>query len=301
MQVDWNWFFAAYAQSGAALIGIISAFIISKLLSESDKYEKISYNLNNLKIKRNYYLDKISVYKFDWLDRQNIKYGPTLGKAIKKGEFENLSDSEKRKKLFEIDPSLFQTESCLDYLKERIIQSTPKDAPIDPNSSVDISKLNLPPEGLWDKVSQEKEKIIEIKIDCEFLIKEFEEVKRNLSKAKINLNPIKITIWLLSFGFVITVIYPLHFMPLAENTSPNISFSLKSIFENLLSIRGTLLVLMFIIIESIFIYFLLLLKGLERKYTASVNTIENSWLDIRKYSQHFECTVEEERNKKNNV
>ena len=50
--VDWNWFFAAFAQCGAALIGIISAFIISKLLAEDNKYDSIKIKLENLKIAR---------------------------------------------------------------------------------------------------------------------------------------------------------------------------------------------------------------------------------------------------------
>ncbi len=269
MQIDWNWFFSAYAQSGAALIGIISAFIISKLLGESDKYEQLSNKLNELKNKRNYYLDKISVCRFDWHDRKNIEYGYSLGKAIKNGEFENLSDNKKLEKLFAIDPSLFQTENCLKYLKERIIQSTHNYATISQGYQIEIPKLNLPPKDLWDKIAEEKDKIINIKIDCEFLIKEFQELKRKLLNTKTNLKPIKITIWLLSFGFIAIVIYPLHFIPLEVNTLPNISFSTKHIIKNLLSIRGILLLLMFVIIESIFFYFLLLLKILEKKYKDS--------------------------------
>ncbi|RWX47315.1 hypothetical protein H206_03730, partial [Candidatus Electrothrix aarhusensis] len=46
--VDWNWFFAAFAQCGAALIGIIAAFIISKLLAEDNKYDSIKIKLESV-------------------------------------------------------------------------------------------------------------------------------------------------------------------------------------------------------------------------------------------------------------
>ena len=39
--MDWNWFFAAFAQCAAALIAIIGAFVISKLLGENEKEEVI--------------------------------------------------------------------------------------------------------------------------------------------------------------------------------------------------------------------------------------------------------------------
>jgi len=48
MIVDWNWFFAAFAQSAAALIAIIGAFIISKLLGENEKEEKQSNEIDEL-------------------------------------------------------------------------------------------------------------------------------------------------------------------------------------------------------------------------------------------------------------
>ena len=48
MIVDWNWFFAAFAQSAAALIAIIGAFIISKLLGENEKEEMQSNKIDEL-------------------------------------------------------------------------------------------------------------------------------------------------------------------------------------------------------------------------------------------------------------
>ncbi|WP_262887779.1 hypothetical protein [Flavobacterium bernardetii] len=37
MSIDWNWFFSSFCQSAAALIGIIGAFIISRLLGLGEK------------------------------------------------------------------------------------------------------------------------------------------------------------------------------------------------------------------------------------------------------------------------
>lgn len=298
MQIDWNWFFSAFAQCGAALIGIISAFIISKLLGENDKYEQLSNTLENLKIKREYFLDKISVYRFNWHDHQNIRYGYSLGKAIENGEFENLTDNEMLEKLFILDPSLFRTNNCLKYLEERIIESSPSYAPIGPNLSIKMPNIgSIPPPGIWDKVAEERDKIINIKIDCESLIKEIKSTLNSLLKTKLNLKPIKFTILFLSFGFIVTVIYPLHFMPLAANSIPEIGFSIQAFLSNLMSIRGVLLLCMFLTIESIFIYFLILIKNLETKYIESIKSIDESWLNIREYSEHFDCFVFEERNK----
>jgi len=138
MTLDWNWFFSAFAQCGAALIGIIAAFIISKLLGENDKYETIVNNLESLKNKRSYLIDKISVCRFDWYDRLNIEYGYDIHKAIEKGEFDELTDNQKLEKLFQINHGLFPTDNCLKYLNKEIIELQPQSRNINDNLSVSI-------------------------------------------------------------------------------------------------------------------------------------------------------------------
>ena len=42
MNYDWNWFFSSYYQCAATLIGIIEAFVMSKLLGLSVKVNLIT-------------------------------------------------------------------------------------------------------------------------------------------------------------------------------------------------------------------------------------------------------------------
>ena len=48
MIIDWNWFFSAFAQSGAAIIGIIGAFVISKIIDESSIKLNVEEKYKNL-------------------------------------------------------------------------------------------------------------------------------------------------------------------------------------------------------------------------------------------------------------
>ncbi|MBN1499380.1 MAG: hypothetical protein JW982_04465 [Spirochaetes bacterium] len=43
--MDWNVFFSTYAQASAAIIGIIAAFTIAKLITENGEYETLKMNL----------------------------------------------------------------------------------------------------------------------------------------------------------------------------------------------------------------------------------------------------------------
>lgn len=283
---DWNWFFAAYAQCGAALIGIISAFIISKLLGENDKYETITEKLESSVIKKNDLLKRISNRYFDWHDRLSIKHEYDLGEAIENGEFSGLSNEKKLEKLYEIIPALYKVESCIDYLDSRINEASQKTSGSYLGSS--LRSLDITPVGLWDKIIKEREVISQLKIESETLIEEFHSILHTLEATRNNLNPIKNTIYILSLGLLMTVIYPLHFMPLEVNQLPIIGFSLKIIKTNLYSIKGLLLVVLTVTIESIFVYFFLLLVSLNSKYKQSIESIDEQWLNLNYYSEYFE-------------
>ena len=43
--MDWNWFFSSVAQSAAAIVGILAAFIITKILNSQTEY---NHNLNEI-------------------------------------------------------------------------------------------------------------------------------------------------------------------------------------------------------------------------------------------------------------
>ena len=196
MTIDWNWFFAAFAQSGAALIAIIGAFIISKLLGESEKEEQ---NLNDLEELIIHYKDlkkRISYRYFDWYDKRNIEYSSDIGKAIKNGDFDGLNDDEKISKLSEVKPNLFGTDSCIAALNERIEKLTPTKTELGNGLSMVNSpiELNIPPKGLWSDITDEKEIINSLQIESEKLIDQFTRTKNKIDATSKNLFPIKVTI-----------------------------------------------------------------------------------------------------------
>ena len=288
MTFDWNWFFAAYAQCGAALIGIIAAFIISKLLGESDKYEALNQLLESLITKKDDLKKKVSNRHFDWHDRLSIAYSYELKEAIEKGDFRDLTEKQRLEKLFSIDPSLFRVDSCIDYLDKLIQENTPQY--IDAGLGMKFKQLSvpkIPPNGLWDKISDEREKINLLKLECENIINKLGKARKQLATTKSNLKPIKKTIYILSIGFFFSVIYPLHFLPLGINKLPSIGFSRDILFLNLFSIRGLLLFLLTLTIESIFVYFLTMTFGLERKYSNTISSVAEKWLDVGYFSKYY--------------
>lgn len=290
MTIDWNWFFAAFAQSGAALIAIIGAFIISKLLGESEKEEETANKIDELIIHYNDLKKRISNRYFTWYDKKNIEYSSELSDAIKNKDFENLNNNEKLEKLFEILPNLFRTKVCLDVLNERIKKLAPKTTEIGNGLSMvnQMLDINIPPQNMWKNLDEEKEIITSLQIESETLIEQFIKIKRNLNAVSKNLIPIKTTINILIVGVILTVIYPLHFMPLKVNEIPNIEFSLSIFFQLLFSLKGLLLFFLTIVIEGIFGYFLILTIITEKKYNNLNIKLNDEYFEIKSYSEYFQ-------------
>jgi hypothetical protein len=290
MTIDWNWFFGAFAQCAAALIAIIGAFIISKLLGESEKEEIQNSRIDDLIIHYNDLKKRISVRYFDWYDKRNIEYSSDLKKSIKNGDFSVMDDDEMLQKLFEIEPDLFGTPSCLGTLNDLILKlRTEEETSFENGLSSVISQmsLNIVPEGLWDKLGKEKDLINQLGIESAKLIEQFVKAKNDIWITKNNLTPIKITIYILCVGLILTVIYPLHFMPIAENQSPTIVFDFELICFHVFSLKGFLLLSLTIVIEGIFGYFLWLLKSVEKKYNGVLAKLEDKYYAINEYSEYF--------------
>ena len=292
MNIDWNWFFSAFSQCSAALIGIIAAFTISKLLSEGEKVDDYSNSISEMQFYRMDLLRKIESRKFDWYDRMNIEYSSDLRESIKNGEFDYLSEEDALSRLFEIETNLFGVENCYSYLSKKIkeIKSNMNQS-ISGALGIDFSALELPeipPPNLWNNLSKELDLINNLKLEAIKLIDRFKSNKAELVSRIKNIKPIKTIIYVLIFGMLTTVIYPLHFMPLGSKESPNISFSYDTFVNILLSTKGALLSLLGLTIIGLFAYFLSIIKRIETQYIQLNESIGTEHLTLSEYSTYFQ-------------
>ncbi len=291
MNIDWNWFFSSFCQSAAALIGIIGAFIISRLLGLSEKINSTSSQLYNLIIESNKILANISNRNFEWYNRTIIKYDNQLKEAIQKGEFDNLSQEEILKKIYEADSRLFKNDvivmESFNLLKNKYgVKTTKLEGGLSLNTAPMIA--DIPTAGLLDKLHKEKEIINQLEIESQTLIQYFEQNLHDLNSFEGTVKPLKIIIILLMISFPLTVIYPLHFMPVVSNQDLSLTFNPLLIIQSILSLKFLLLFIFFITIEGIFLYFLILINQLNTKLNTAKNENSDELRDIKNYSEYFD-------------
>lgn len=295
MTIDWNWFFSSFAQSAAALIGIIGAFIISRLLGLSEKISSSISHFDNLVIEANKIIASISKRRFYWHTKTNVKYDSDLKDAIKKGEFDNLSQEEILAKIYAADQRLYKVDAAvMEAFNEVFKQNKPRPVETKFGSGLSIMHnppigvLDLVPPGIWDKLNNEREAINELEIEARTVIQHFYQNLQDLNSFDETIKPLRIIIIMLMVAFPLTVVYPLHFMPIATNEMPTISFNPITIIKLFFSIKSMLLIAFFGSIEGIFFYFLILTNQLSSRLWLARQNNSTDLRNIKTYSKYFD-------------
>jgi hypothetical protein len=109
--MDWNWFFSSLAQCGAALIGIMAAFIISKLLNESEKADSYQNQREKLKAQYTELLNRITLLDICEYNDRIIYTSYGLFDSIANGEFDDKTPEERLARLYLKFPHLYKHES----------------------------------------------------------------------------------------------------------------------------------------------------------------------------------------------
>ena len=293
MNIDWNWFFSSFSQSAAALLGIIGAFIISRLIGIDEKTNILSSDFEDLKISYNKIKNSISVRRYSWVNGVFLKYDDALIKQIQNREFEGLSENEILKKLYEQDRRLYKDDqSIINAFKKLYEKHKPEEEPVRKPGEIFVVKnpmqiLNLPPNGIWDKVSTERDLINNHLIDAGELIGKFNKHLNNLTNFTSSLDTIRIIVWILIISFPFTVIYPLHFLPLEIGKAPTLTYSFILIIKSILTLKGILLIIFLFAVEGIFIYFIFLIRQIKSRLTNITGEHTEEYRDVNSYCDYY--------------
>lgn len=291
MSIDWNWFFSSFSQSAAALIGIIGAFIISRLLGLSEKINSTISQFDNLVIEFNKISGSISNRHFYWYNNNRIRYGDTITKALRNGDFNNLTNEEILKKIYELDKLLFKDDDAvLKGFKELWQSNMPKHSSPLTRGNVPVINMrafDIMPANLWNNLNKEKDTINQLEVESRTLIQRFQQNQQELQSFNETTKPLKNIIIALMISFPLTVLYPLHFMPVAINQYPTITFGIIQIIQSVLTLKSILLFIFFASIEGIFYYFLTLTAQLNFRLAGAMKNNAEKYRDIKSYSKYF--------------
>jgi hypothetical protein len=286
MNQDWNWFFSSFCQSAAALIGIIAAFVISRLLGLDEKISLLTSDFLDLISRFNVLKDQLTMQNFAWLNSMMFKYEvENLSRAIKDGNFKGLNDEDALGLLYKLEANIYKDDAenliSLRQLENSLYERQKLEA---------LGYKNLQgamPHETSSTMSTEFDKINLLKIEVKSTVYKFEQNQRAFKSYLSSLKSIRKIIVVLCIAFLLTVIYPLHFMPVDASKGVNITYNVGVIFGMIFTLRAVLLFIFFAIIEGVFLYFFWLVYKIINDVNTAVKEHLPEYHKISGYCGYF--------------
>lgn len=290
--MDWNWFFSAVAQSTAAVVGILAAFIISKIINSQIEFTKSNEAIRDL-------INSSRKLSNQFNNFNIIRYNETFynnAYTILHSSLVNHNIDDARIIYFSLDLSDFEDFDTILKRLKKILKAKKSDSTVIENLSYDDifdRRFN----GFYDLlgIDREKNKELEDKYSNLEIIKKNEfrenvdtlilEIKDQIFKnneflVQLNRYPqrsllINVTLFISLFLFFIGVIYPLSFLP--PDIDIELSYSLSNFLNYLFSLSGVILLIVSLFFTTIILIFWRINRSL--KYEVSVVN------DLKKYSK----------------
>lgn len=285
---DWNWYFAALAQSAAAIVGIFGAFIITKILSNQAAFsEKLnrSKETNTACLKL---VERASDLPFNWYSTR-----------IAEDQIEDMQyllDNDDS-----LTPEILYTQLAFSKCQDRneAIDAI-RNAVDDRLERLEKERTELKPNGLLGNLEFNPPNLVnphlvnEVQRVGDSIESVFRESKHQIRVVKdfldtIRGNPesstqITGTLILVTILFFAGVIYPLSFLPVPANSY--LSLSLEAFWPLITSLKGVLLSVVSVVFTGILLMFFRL--NLKLKYSAETVTDLEGFTELSAYSKYFE-------------
>jgi|ERR1041384_2224799 hypothetical protein len=272
--MDWNWFFSSLAQSVAALVGVFSAFVITKIVNNQSEFSKKvarTQELLDISLKHK---DAASLCYFAWVNEHRMKDAmENLTELLNKGEPIQTAEqyysrvafpqyvprAEVIKQIQQLLPKESAAPSADDEEWPDEYSSKAHDESQIPAFRMPIIRLD--PEirrlqierdrRLEDNVERESERIenlrLEVRHHMRLVNQQITAIQGNPESSDL----INFSIGAALLLFVVGVIYPLSFLPYTVDSQ--ITFG--AFFTILLSLKGFMLAIVALVFVALMVRF----------------------------------------------
>ncbi|MCG6146590.1 hypothetical protein [Leptospira bandrabouensis] len=270
---DYSWIFSTISQSSAAIIGIVGAFLLSKLLSREILYDELI-------LKNKEYLHKTQILKnrfqnrhFEWLNtqkRENVFDDKEFDDYVTNTKTYNLKDI-----LNKFNFSSYENLNELDQIISTKFKSkSQKNKNLPMSSNFALIQIEN-----YKEINEEEEKIKQTFLDLEDHIG---NLKIHIDNIK-NFNRQRETFRNLLFSLLILtligVIYPITFMPLRPGEIPILCFSFDCIIvgiSNFLKLPSSFLLISISLLFNLFFGYFLYLNSILKISEEDINNLEEN-------------------------
>ncbi|MCG9752833.1 hypothetical protein L1D54_20555 [Vibrio brasiliensis] len=291
--MDWNIFFSTISQTSGAIVGIFSAFLITKIVSNQSAYgHKLNLTSDSLSESKKL-SNESTIRSFQWYGKRRQEDAlrklradfDDTGKLKSPEEYyEELyfSPFESKAKTLETIQNEIDTINEEEQAeRERVIEQRHALGAVLPRA---MKMPHIPNLDLIHKLNEERELIDNLYVRIQYRSDINRNLLSDLNSGAESSTLISISIFAVVLLFFAGVIYPLSFLPLKPGVE--ITLTLSAFWDILFSLKGLLLALISSIFGSLMVAFYFVNRKLS--YSEEIKAELEKFSTAKSYSVYFE-------------
>ncbi len=278
------------------MIGVLLAFLVSRIISESSDYDRLEYDGQALIDESVDLKARIQSMDFDWHDTRIYEEHDFDEVRADLISLDNASDEAKIDFLKRELPRIYYPGKFIRRLNIKInaIIKASQQSAIEPSTKIGLNSFQIsaslfkPPNPmLWQRLREFEDGFEDITFRVQSVIRRHKSLRKALQRNIVDMNALSRSLLLLAPMVLITVIYPLHFLPVPTGNGPSVTTDYAVIRDLVLSIKGVFL----IILSSLSIGLLVFLSFFCRRhasvYRTRIRAINECYVQASWYSDRI--------------
>jgi hypothetical protein len=302
---DWNWFFSSVAQSVAALVGTLLAFVIASILNNQAAFGRRRDRMSELAARSERLKEAAEARFFHWYNRRRLENALESLEATLEKEKERKKPEEYFAQLHvsayqprqEVVAAIGEMLKAFDARKHREaierqrrasttaygLGSLMPDLSMLSSSALQASRLQTA--SGREELENEGEMINQLRIDVNDHVRTVSMLHREAVRHPESAGLVRVTLIAAGLLFAFGVIYPLSFLPVAVPWDGTLSIS--AFFTILFSLRGVVLLLAAVTFGAL-VGILWYINASLRHTTTELATLA-TWLRHSSYSSYLDA------------
>ena len=282
------------------MIGVLLAFLVSRIISESSDYDRLEYDGQALIDESADLKTRIQSMNFDWHDEriyEEYDFDEVRADLI---SLDNTSDEVKIDFLKREVPRIYYPEKFVRSLNIKINaairasqQSARQSSTAIGISAFQISarRMPMPPNTmLLQRLREFEDGFEDITFRVQSVIRRHKSLRRALQRNIVDMNGLSQSLLLLAPVVLLTVIYPLHFLPVPTGHAPSMTTNYAVIRDLVLSIKGFFLIVLSFLSVGLLVFLSFFCRRHVSVYHARIRAINEYYVRASWYSDRIgEC------------
>ena len=282
------------------MIGVLLAFLVSRIISESSDYDRLEYDGQALIDESADLKARIQSMDFDWHDTRIYEehdFGEALGDLI---SLDNTSDEVKIDFLKRELPRIYYPEKFIRRLNVKInaVIKASQQSARQSSAAIGINAFQIPARSvlkphnpmLWQRLEEFEDGFEDITFRVQSAIRRHKSLRRALQGNIVDMNGLSRSLLLLAPVVLLTVIYPLNFLPMPTGHAPSMTTDYAVIRDLVLSIKGFFLIILSFLSVGLLVFLSFFCRRHVSAYRAIIRAINEYYVQASWYSDRIgEC------------